>query len=326
MIGYAAGDVAIQGADGVPTFAATVVSASACAGGLTGYVGGTLDINNAWADCYLKSGSRVGGLAGYCGPDSAFQRCYAAGFVVGAETAAGFAPCDAASVSDAYSILNFGDLPLTRYGLCRDALSVSNAYFTYAGDVVESVGEEIDGERLKTALSAENGFRIGDAPAAPYALADAQSGASYPYPALGGTHYNDCLVLERPAPEEMDIVVQLIFGDTGGDILLPESALAYAQYPFVWNSADDLRDALSVAPIASGQTCAYVKISGAAGTALRQNLDGLAFEGFTLDEENSTLDEVIRQSAEEVAFSLSYLRAYEDPQNAEAWSDELWTE
>ena len=332
LIGCAAGDVTIDDADGVPTFAATVVNASAYAGGLAGYVAGKLNVSGAWADCYLQSGSCVGGLAGYCGPDSAFQRCYAAGFVVGAETAAGFAPCDAASVADAYSILNFGDLPLTKCGLCRDASFVSNAYFTYGGEVAGSVGAEIDGETLKTALSAESGFRIGETPAAPYGLTDTQSNAVYPYPALGGTHYNDYLVLERPAPTELEIIVELAFSDTESGALRPEPAFAYALNADVWNSADDFRKALSVAPIAPEQTGrAALKISATPGTTLRQNLDGLTFEDFALDESNSTLDKVIRQNQGALQdgdiFRLSYVRVYGDPQNDEMSSErtaETW--
>lgn len=337
LIGFAAGDATITDADGVPSFAATVISASAYAGGLTGYVGGALNVSGAWADCYLKAdgdAARIGGLAGYCGADSAFQRCYAAGFAVSAcrdgdaetiahtpqpVTAAGFAPCNVASVADAYSIFNFDDPSLSnpplvlnmsaKYGLCAGAACVSNAFFAYGGEV-GGPGEETDGETLKTALSGENGFQIGEAETASYGLTDAPSAVPYPYPTLGGPHYNDYLIAERPAPTEMptetptiDLLVQFVFRDTAdADCLYPDAG--------IWDSPDGLRDALPSAPFAPGQEgYAFVKIPCAAGTKLRDNLDGLSFEGFTLDEAASTLDAIISETPlESDVFMLWYNR------------------
>ena len=210
---------------------------------------------------------------------------------------------------------------MTKCGLFRDALSISNAYFTYGGEVAGSVGAEIDGETLKTALSAENGFRIGETPAAPYGLTEAQSDAVYPYPALGGTHYNDYLVLERPAPEEpeteqAEITAELAFGDMITEELAISGSIAYveAYRDFgLWNDPEALRVALDAAQFASawGEAGrAALKIKGASETTLEQNLNALAFNGFALKK-------VVCQNPEEtqgVSFTLSYVR---DPQNDE---------
>ncbi|MBQ6205627.1 MAG: hypothetical protein IJK52_00940, partial [Oscillospiraceae bacterium] len=136
-------------------------------------------------------------------------------------------------------------------------------------------------------------------------------------------------VSEDPEPEseEVEIIVDLAFGDDMG------YAEAYRDFG-LWDAPEALRDALDVAQFASawGEAGrAALKIKGAAGTTRRQNINGLTIEGFALDEENSTLDELIRQNTEEVMFSLSYLRVYEDRQSDGTspewtWSDELWTE
>ena len=130
-------------------------------------------------------------------------------------------------------------------------------------------------------------------------------------------------VSEEPESEEVEMIVNLAFGDAIADME------AYRDLGF-WDAPEALRDALTAAQFASawGEAGrAALKIKGAAGTTLRQNLNGLDFAGFALDEENSTLDkELIRQSPEELqdggGFTLSYLRA----QDEEAWSEELWTE
>ena len=217
LIGYAAGDVTITAADGVPTFAATVVNAhapDACAGGLAGYVEGKLEVSDAWADCYV-SGAHIGGLAGHCGADSAFQRCYAAGFAVGgsAATVAGFAPCGVADVSDAYSIFNLdGVSAALKYGMFRSVDSAANAYFVYGGAVNRSDGAAvpvIDRDSLQTALSDENGFRAGDSESVPYGLTDGLSATPYPYPVLAGTpyrHYNDYLASNPPELRSVSVL------------------------------------------------------------------------------------------------------------------------
>ena len=209
LIGYAAGDVVIGNGNGVPTFAAASVNASApdaCAGGLVGYVEGTLDVGGAWADCRV-SAAHIGGLAGYCGAESDFRRCYAAGFAVGGDRdaiAAGFTPCDVASVSDAYSVFNL-DGAASAYGMFRSVDSVKDAYFVYGGAVRRSGGADVpvaDRETLATALSAENGFRAGE------------PGAPYPYPVLsasadGGTPYlygGDYLVSNPPELRRVSVL------------------------------------------------------------------------------------------------------------------------
>ena len=53
----------------------------------------------------------------------------------------------------------------------------------------------------------------------------------------------------------------------------------------------------------------YFEIQVKPGTKLRDNLDGLSFEGFTLDEEASTLDAIISEEAQEELFTLCYNRA-----------------
>lgn len=202
LIGYAAGDVTITDAGGVPTFAAVTVEASgadACAGGLAGYVAGKLEVGGAWADCHI-SAARIGGLAGHCGPDSAFQRCYAAGYVGGsAATAAGFAPSDVASVSDAYSVFNL-DGAASAYGMFRSVDSAANAYFVYGGAVSRSGGADVpvtDRDSIMTALSGENGFRVGE------------SSAPYPYPTLGDASrlpYSDYLVSNPPELRSVTVI------------------------------------------------------------------------------------------------------------------------
>ena len=223
LIGYASGDVVITtAADGVPSFAATFVNASApraenvYAGGLAGYVAGKLTVRGAWADCYVSAeagvAGHIGGLAGYCGAESEFRRCYSVGFALkkgdAASVAAGFAPCGVASVSDAYSAFNFDALDperrtdVRRYDMFRSADSAADAYCAYGGAVSPDGAAipVIDSDSLKNVLTAEHGFRVGEPETFPY-FPDDTPRAPYPYPTLDGApyaHYNDYLVTKPP--------------------------------------------------------------------------------------------------------------------------------
>ena len=190
LIGYAEGNVIINGGPAEstkPSFAATVVNATAAgttdkptyAGGLAGYVEGALNVDYAWADCYVKANTTdaksnaqeafIGGLAGHCGENSTFEHCYAAGFVVsnirsapeGKEiadylkttaqpmTAAGFAPNKVKSVKNAYSIFNFDDPTLGITGttvkqpaVLKFAVTTANPYGRPYG-IAPEVNDEI---------------------------------------------------------------------------------------------------------------------------------------------------------------------------------------
>ena len=109
------------------SFAATVVNATGAgsySGGLVGNAEGTVNIEEAYEDCYI-SGKNIGGLVGACAEGSTFNNCYSAGFVMSQNKDAGmaedvkagsFVPSDRFSaegddpaITGSYSLFNFTD-------------------------------------------------------------------------------------------------------------------------------------------------------------------------------------------------------------------------
>ena len=111
LVGYAKRDVTIQYSS-----ASTVISDAFYVGGLIGKSDNYVDLENSYADCYLSGNyyddgsNRIGGLIGFCPDSSKIYGCYSAGIITDPlkGAVAGMAPCRVVSVSESYTLVDFG--------------------------------------------------------------------------------------------------------------------------------------------------------------------------------------------------------------------------
>lgn len=139
LVGYAKRDVTIQYSS-----ASTVISDAFYVGGLIGKSDNFVDLENSYADCYLSGNyyddgsNRIGGLIGFCPDSSKIYGCYSAGIITDPlkGAVAGMAPCRVVSVSESYTLVDFGKPGVNSitafYPTVSDTPNVSETYYVHA--------------------------------------------------------------------------------------------------------------------------------------------------------------------------------------------------
>lgn len=189
------------------SLAATVIRGGAYAGGLIGNGEGKLTVEGSYADCYISSNGKTGGLIGSrlgVTRELAVKNCYTAGFLEGKETA-GLAVCDLSGniLGNVYSAcatlkgesLTYGTAHKTSGTSGND--NITNVYYlSETKDEKDTIGDRKSYQELSAPnavtdlLSADFTKQNGDTHA--YNLMSGLGLSQYSYPRLANLpHYGD---------------------------------------------------------------------------------------------------------------------------------------
>lgn len=188
------------------SLAATVIRGGAYAGGLIGNGEGKLTVEGSYADCYISSNGKTGGLIGSrlgATLELAVKNCYTAGFLEG-KTTAGLAVCDLSSntLENVYSACATLKGESLTYGTAHKTSGTSGNddikkvyYLSETENETDTIGTRMDYQKLSTAdpvklLSADFTKQNGDTHA--YNLMSGLGLSQYSYPKLKELpHYGD---------------------------------------------------------------------------------------------------------------------------------------
>ena len=160
------------------SFAATVIQAERQAGGLVGLVGGALQIQNAYSDCYLTS-AQTGGIAGSsAGGSISAESFYTAGYQSAADVASGFVPDAMTSAKNGYSACSYHTQPNAEPTIYATAPSGAMENVYYLAEAGVNAGQAVGKETSYLTLSsAEEVAQLGLGTA----FTMSSGSASYPY-------------------------------------------------------------------------------------------------------------------------------------------------
>lgn len=178
------------------SFASTILSGTAVAGGLVGTVDGTVTVTKSYADGYV-TGKAAAGLVGKVATagTASLTDCYAAGYVYPKETGAGLATGTVTSATNAYTICSMDERTSHNHSTATGITHASKVYYAQKGS---SEGDDLAGttpigDMSDAALAEQLGgaFEIAPTKTHTYRLLG-QSITQYEHPKLkANDHYGD---------------------------------------------------------------------------------------------------------------------------------------